>query len=61
MKISFPKARRNDGSAVIVVLVLMFIMVVYLTLNSRTLLRMKQSVQSIEHRELKKYEKPGAK
>ena len=55
------RARKNDGSAVIVVLVLLFIMVTFLTLNSGTLRRMKQSVQSIEHRELKKYEKPAVK
>jgi len=57
MKMRFSHAR-SSGSAVIVVLVLLFLMTVLLTVNSLTLRRFKQSLQSIEHRELKKYGAP---
>jgi hypothetical protein len=53
MKIQFPNSARNSGSAVIVVLVLLFVMTVLLTTNSLALHRFKQSLQSIEHRQLK--------
>jgi len=58
MKMRFSNTR-SSGSAVIVVLVLLFLMTVLLTVNSLTLRRFKQSLQSIEHRELKKYSAPA--
>jgi hypothetical protein len=45
---------RTSGSAVIVVLVLLFLMTALLAVNSMALHRFKQSLQSIEHRELKR-------
>jgi type II secretory pathway component PulK len=59
MKMRFSHAARPSGSAVIVVLVLLFLMTVLLTVNSLTLHRFKQSLHSIEHRELKKYGAPA--
>jgi hypothetical protein len=58
MKTSCHKSARSDGSAVIVVLVLLFMMVVLLEANSMALRGFKQSLQSIEHRQLKKYAAP---
>jgi hypothetical protein len=55
----FPNSARSSGSAVIVVLVLLFIMTVLLTANTLALRRFKQSLQSIEHRQLKKYGAPA--
>jgi uncharacterized membrane protein YdbT with pleckstrin-like domain len=59
MKMRFSHAAQSSGSAVIVVLVLLFLMTVLLTINSLTLHRFKQSLQLIEHRELKKYGGPA--
>jgi type II secretory pathway component PulK len=59
MKTRFRKSGQSDGSAVIIVLVLLFLMTVLLTANSLALHRFKQSVQLIEHRQLKKYGAPG--
>jgi type II secretory pathway component PulK len=59
MKTRFPNSARSSGSAVIIVLVLLFMMTVLLTANSLALHRFKQSVQLIEHRQLKKYGAPG--
>jgi hypothetical protein len=46
---------RSSGSAVIVVLVLLVMMAILLEANSMSLRRFKQSLQSIEHRQLKKF------
>jgi hypothetical protein len=59
MKTRFPKSARPSGSAVIVVLVLLFMMTVLLTANSLALHRLKHSVQLIEHRQLKHYGAPA--
>jgi hypothetical protein len=59
MKTRLAHSRRSSGSAVIVVLVLLFIMTVLLTANSLALRRFKRSVQLIEHRQLKKYGAPA--
>jgi uncharacterized membrane protein len=59
MKIRFSHSARTSGSAVIVVLVLLFLMTILLTINSLSLHRFKQSLQSIEHRELKRYNSPA--
>jgi type II secretory pathway component PulK len=56
MKTRLSYSARSSGSAVIVVLVLLFIMTVLLTANSLALHRFKQNLQSIEHRQLKLYE-----
>jgi type II secretory pathway component PulK len=53
MKIPLSNSARTSGSAVIVVLVLLFLMTVLLTVNGMALHRFKQSLQSIEHRQLK--------
>jgi hypothetical protein len=58
MKTRCSNPTRRSGSVVIVVLVLLFMMAVLLTANSLALHRFKQSLQSIEHRQLKKYEAP---
>jgi hypothetical protein len=55
MKTRFPNSGRSSGSAVIIVLVLLFVMTVLLTANSLALHRFKKSVQLIEHHQLKKY------
>ena len=55
MKMRTSNSARTSGSAVIVVLVLLFLMAALLTINSMALHRFKQSLQSIEHRELKHY------
>jgi type II secretory pathway component PulK len=57
MKTQISNGARTSGSAVIVVLVLLFIMTVLLTANSLALHRFKVSLQSIEHRQLKHYTK----
>jgi hypothetical protein len=59
MKMRFSHAARSSGSAVIVVLVLLFLMTVLLAINNLALHRFKQSLQSIEHRELQKYGAPA--
>ena len=59
MKTHFPHSGRSSGSAVIIVLVLLFLMTVLVTVNSLALHRFKQSVQLIEHRQLKKYGAPA--
>jgi type II secretory pathway component PulK len=59
MKTHLPNSRRSSGSAVIIVLVLLFMMTVLLTANSLVLHRFKQSVQLIEHRQLKRYGAPA--
>ena len=59
MKMPSSHSARSSGSAVIVVLVLLFIMTVLVTVNSQALHRFKQSLQSIEHRELKKFGAPA--
>jgi hypothetical protein len=59
MKTRFSHSARTSGSAVIAVLVLLFLMTVLLTANSLTLHRFKRSVQLIEHRQLKKYAAPA--
>jgi hypothetical protein len=59
MKTRFHKTGRSDGSAVIIVLVLLFVMTALLTANSLALRRFKHSVQLIEHRQLKKYGAPA--
>jgi Tfp pilus assembly protein PilX len=59
MKTPLPNSRRSSGSAVIIVLVLLFLMTVLLTVNSLALHRFKQSVQLIEHRQLKKFGAPA--
>jgi type II secretory pathway component PulK len=58
-KTRIPNSARRSGSAVIIVLVLLFMMTVLLTANSLALHRFKQSVQLIEHRQLKKYGPPA--
>jgi type II secretory pathway component PulK len=55
MKMQFPHSERTSGSAVIVVLVLLFLMTALLAANSLALHRFKQSLQSIEHRESKRF------
>ena len=55
MKIRMPNSTRSRGSAVIVVLVLLFMMAALVSANSLALHRLKQSLRSIEHRELKQY------
>jgi hypothetical protein len=59
MKTSLSNSRKSSGSAVVVVLVLLFMMTVLLTANSLALHRLKQSVQLIEQRQLKKYGVPA--
>jgi hypothetical protein len=59
MKTRITKSAPSSGSAVIVVLVLLFIMTVLLTANSLALHHFKQSLQSIEHRQLQKYGAPA--
>jgi hypothetical protein len=59
MKTRFSHSSRTSGSAVLVVLALLFLMTVMLTINSLTLHRFKKSLQSIEHRQLKKYAAPA--
>lgn len=58
MKVCLSNSGRASGSAVIVVLVLLFMMTALLTANSVALHRLKQSVQLIEHRQLGKYGAP---
>jgi type II secretory pathway component PulK len=55
MKIRPSNYARSRGSAVIVVLVLLFMMALLLSANSLALRRFKQSLRSIEHRELRQY------
>ena len=59
MKMRTPKSARTSGSAVIIVLVLLFLMTILLTINSLSLHRFKRSLQSIEHRELQHYGPPA--
>jgi hypothetical protein len=59
MKTGFAKGERRSGSAVIVVLVLLFMMTALLTANSLALHRCKESLQSIEWRQSRKYGAPA--
>jgi hypothetical protein len=59
MKIRLANSARSSGSAVIVVLVLLFMMTALLTANSLALHRCKQSLQSIERRQTIKYGAPA--
>ncbi|MGA2747275.1 MAG: hypothetical protein ABSG59_00755 [Verrucomicrobiota bacterium] len=60
MKICFSKlSRRRSGSAIIVVLVLLFLMTLIVTSNSLALHRLKQTIQSIEQKQLRHASKPG--
>ena len=58
MKMRICQSARTSGSAIIVILVLLFLMTILVTINSLCLRRFKQSLQSIEHRELKHYGAP---
>lgn len=55
MKIRFSNSTRSRGSAVVVVLVLLLMMAVLVSANGLALRRFKQSLRSIEHREMKQY------
>ena len=59
MRIRFANPARSSGSAVIVVLVLLFMMTVLLTANSVSLHRCKESLRSIERRQSRKYGAPA--
>jgi hypothetical protein len=59
MRTRLANRARSSGSAVIVVLVLLFMMTVLLTANSLALHRCKQSLQSIERRQSRKYGEPA--
>jgi hypothetical protein len=59
MKTRLANRARSSGSAVIVVLVLLFMMTALLTANSLALHRCKQSLQSIERRQTSKYGAPA--
>jgi hypothetical protein len=59
MKMRISHSARTSGSAVIIVLVLLFLMTILLTINGLSLHRFKQSLQSIEHREWRRYRSEG--
>ncbi len=52
-------ARRESGSAAIIVLALMAIMAVYLTSNQLTLHNLKRDLKRIEAQQLKKFQLPA--
>lgn len=56
-----PNPKRERGSATILVLALVAIMMVFLTANQRVLYHLKREVRLVEQQQLKKFQPPVAK
>ena len=54
-------SKRESGSATILVLALVAILMVYLTTNQRVLHTLKREVRLVEQQQLKKFQPPAAK
>lgn len=58
---SKPRTQRESGSATVLVLALVAIMMVFLTANQRVLYHLKREVRLVEQQQLKKFQPPAAK
>jgi type II secretory pathway component PulK len=55
MKIALFKRRKQNGSAVVVVIALLFVLVSIMAINQQALFQLHRQIETIEQRQLKKY------